>query len=166
MTETTSRESARGGIFLGRNNYGKSEVRLVKVKRDTDRHELRDLDVAVALEGDFEAAHVRGDNTNLLATDTMRNTVYALAKDHLAGSIEEFGLRLVDHFLEAGPTVERARVRITEFPWDRIEVGGRGHPHSFVRGPGERKAEITGDEGGRRVEAGLDNLFVLKTTGS
>ena len=167
MAETTGSEAASGEIVLGQNNYGKSGIRLVKVRRDADRHELWDLDVAVALEGDFEAAHVRGDNSNLLATDTMRNTVYALAKDHLAGSIEEFGLRLVDHFLEAGPTVERARVRITEFPWDRIEVGGRGHPHSFVRGSGERKAEITGDEGGdRRVEAGLDNLFVLKTTGS
>jgi urate oxidase len=167
MTEIKGGETARGEIFLGRNNYGKSDVRLVKVKRDTERHELWDLSVDVALEGDFEAAHVGGDNSRLLATDTMRNTVYALAKDHLAGSIEEFGLRLVDHFLEAGPTVERARVRITEFPWDRIEVNGRGHPHSFVRGSGERKAEIRGDEGGdRRVEAGLDNLFVMKTTGS
>ncbi len=166
MAETTGSEAASGEIVLGQNNYGKSEIRLVKVRRDADRHELWDLDVAVALEGDFEAAHVRGDNTNLLATDTMRNTVYALAKDHLAGSIEEFGLRLVDHFLEAGPTVERARVRITEFPWDRIELGGHGHPHSFVRGSGERKAEIRGDEGGRRVEDGHDNLFVLKTTGS
>src|SRR5918999_673324 len=143
-------EAARGEIVLGQNNYGKSEVRVFKVKRDAERHEIWDLDVRVVLEGDFEAAHIKGDNTGLLATDTMRNTVYALAKDHLTGSIEEFGLKLVDHFLEAGPTVERARVRITEFPWDRIEVGGRGHPHSFVRGPGERKAEITGDEGGGR----------------
>jgi urate oxidase len=164
MTETTSRESAR--ISLGQNNYGKSEVRLVKVKRDTDRHELRDLTVDVALEGDFEAAHVKGDNTGLLATDTMRNTVYALAKDHLTGSIEEFGLKLVDHFLEAGSTVERARVRIAEHPWDRIEVNGRGHEHSFVRGAGERIATVKGDAGGARVEAGIDNLLVLKTTNS
>ncbi len=166
MTETTSREATRGKIVLGRNSYGKSEVRLVKVKRDTDRHELRDLTVDVALEGDFEAAHVRGDNTGLLATDTMRNTVYALAKDHLTGSIEEFGLKLVDHFLEAGPTVERARVRITEHPWNRIEVNGRGHEHSFVRGSGERTAAVGGDAGGARVEAGIDNLLVLKTTNS
>jgi urate oxidase len=167
MTETTGRETASQEIVLGQNNYGKSDVRLVKVKRDTDRHELWDLDVAVALEGDFEAAHVEGDNSKLLATDTMRNTVYALAKDHLAGSIEEFGLRLVDHFLEAGPTVERVRVRITGFPWDRIEVNGRGHEHSFVRGSGERKAAVTGDQSGdRRVEAGLDNLLVMKTTNS
>ena len=79
------------------------------MKRGAGRHDLWDLDVAVALEGDFEAAYVEGDNAGLLATDTMRNTVYALARDHLTGSIEEFGLALVDHFLEAGPTVERAR---------------------------------------------------------
>jgi urate oxidase len=164
MTETTSRESAR--IFLGQNNYGKSEVRLVKVKRDTDRHELWDLTVDVALEGDFEAAHVRGDNTGLLATDTMRNTVYALAKAHLSGAIEEFGMKLVDHFLEAGPTVERARVRIAEHPWNRIEVNGQGHEHSFVRGSGERTATVKGDAGGARVEAGIDDLLVLKTTNS
>src|ERR687893_1236207 len=148
MTETTSTEAAGVEIVLGQNNYGKSEIRLVKVKRDAERHKLRDLTVDVALEGDFEAAHVRGENTDLLATDTMRNTVYALAKDHLIGSIEEFGLELVDHFLEAGPTVERARVRITGFPWERIEVDGRGHPHSFVRGSGERKAEVAGGESG------------------
>src|ERR687894_1718091 len=117
MTEATGRE-----IVLGHNSYGKSGVRIVKVRRDTERHELWDLDVAVALEGNFVAAHVSGDNSELPATDTMRNTVYALAKDNLTGSIEEFGLALVDHFLEVGPAVARARVNITQFPWDRIEV--------------------------------------------
>ena len=164
MTEATGRETK---IVLGRTNYGKSGVRIVKVKRDTERHELWDLDVAVALEGDFEAAHVESDNSKLLATDTMRNTVYALAKDHLTGSIEEFGLVLVDHFLEAGPTVEGVRIEITRFPWSRIEVNGRGHEHSFVRGSGERKTRVIGDESGsRHVEAGLDNLLVMKTTES
>jgi urate oxidase len=167
MTETTSTEAARREIVLGQNNYGKSEIRLVKVKRDAERHELRDLTVDVALEGDFEAAHVRGENTDLLATDTMRNTVYALAKDHLIGSIEEFGLKLVDHLLEAGPSVERARVHIVEHPWSRIEVDGRGHEHSFVRGSGERIATVVrGGADGARVEAGIDDLLVLKTTNS
>ena len=167
MTEAAGGGTRTGRMVLGQNNYGKAGVRIVKVRRGTERHELWDLDVAVALEGDFEAAHVSGDNSKLLATDTMRNTVYALAKDHLTGSIEEFGLALVDHFLEAGPTVERARVNITQFPWDRIEVDGRGHEHSFVRGSGERKAKVVGGEGGeRRVGAGLDNLLVMKTTAS
>jgi urate oxidase len=154
-------------VVLGQNNYGKSKVRIVKVVRDTERHELWDLDVAITLEGDFEAAHVEGDNSRLLATDTMRNTVYALAKDHLTGSIEKFGLGMVDHFLAAGPTVEGVRIRITQLPWSRIEVNGQGHEHSFVRDSGERKASITGHESGdRRVEAGLDNLLVMKTTES
>jgi urate oxidase len=167
MSETTGGGRGEDGIFLGQTSYGKSGIRLVKVKRGAGRHELWDLNVDVALEGDFEAAHVNGDNSKLLATDTMRNTVYALAKDHLTASIEEFGLALVDHFIEAGPTVERASVTLTLFPWDRIEVDGRGHEHSFVRGAGERKALVTGDESGdRRIEAGLDNLLVMKTTAS
>ena len=155
------------GIVLGRNNYGKSEVRLFKVKRDTARHEVWDLDVRVSLEGDFDAAHYDGDNSKLLATDTMRNTVYALAKDHLTGSIEGFGLALVDHFLQAGPTVTGCRVEITRFPWHRIEVDGQPHDHSFVRERGERKAKAWGDETGvRKVEAGIDDVYVLKTTNS
>ena len=154
-------------IVMGRSNYGKSDVRLVKVNRDTDRHELTEARVDVDLEGDFEAAHVKGDNTALLATDTMRNTVYALAKDHLTGDVEEFGLKLVDHFLEAGPKVTGVRIRFTEYLWDRIVADGREHDHSFVRAAGQRLATVSGDEGGaRRVEAGIDDLLVLKTTNS
>lgn len=165
MTETTT--VAKSRIVLSQNNYGKSEVRLVKVKRHADRHDLRDLSVDVALEGDFEAAHMRGDNTGLLATDTMRNTIYVLAKDHPLENIEEFGLALVDHFLEAGPTVKGVRVRLTEFLWSRIEVNGRGHEHSFVRDSTKRTATVTGDgNGNRQVEAGLGNLLILKTTAS
>lgn len=160
-------DTAKGRIVLGQNNYGKSEVRVFKVKRDTDVHEVWDLDVRVALEGDFEAAHTEGDNSQLLATDTMRNTVYALAKDRLVGSIEDFGLDLVDHFLEAGPTVTICWVEITQYLWDRIEVDGQPHEHSFIRRRGERKAKVWGDENGdRKVEAGMDDVYVLKTTNS
>ena len=167
MREAASEGVAGGEIVLGQNNYGKSEIRLFKVDRGTERHVIWDLDVRVTLEGDFEAAYVEGDNTGLLATDTMRNTVYALAKDKLTGSIEDFGLALVDHFLEAGPTVTGAWVEITRFLWDRIGVDGRPHEHSFVRGRGERKARVSGDESGnRRVEAGIADVYVLKTTNS
>lgn len=160
-------DTAKGRIVLGQNNYGKSEVRVFKVKRDTDVHEVWDLDVRVGLEGDFEAAHTEGDNSQLLATDTMRNTVYALAKDRLVGSIEDFGLDLVDHFLEAGPTVTICWVEITQYLWDRIEVDGQPHEHSFIRRRGERKAKVWGDENGdRKVEAGMDDVYVLKTTNS
>src|SRR3954454_7068876 len=167
MTETAGTQTGGREIILGQNNYGKSEVRVFKVKRDTPRHEIWDLDIRVALEGDFEAVHVEGDNTDALASDTMRNTCYALAKDRLTGSIEDFGLKLVDHFLEAGPTVTSCWVEITQFLWNRIEVDGQPHDHSFVRGRGERKARVSGDEGGaRQVEAGIGDVYVLKTTNS
>ena len=166
MARATGSETAAGRIFLGQTSYGKSDVRLVKVRRGKDRHELTDVRVDVALEGNFEAAHMRGDNTSLLATDTMRNTVYALAKDHLTGEIEEFGKKLVEHFLEAGPTVERVRIRFTEHLWDRIMVYGREHEHSFVRAAGERTATVEGDGDGVRIGAGIDDLLVLKTTNS
>ena len=165
MTEAAG--TGGGEIVLGQNNYGKSEVRVFKVRRDSPRHEIWDLDIRVVLEGDFEAVYVEGDNTDALATDTMRNTCYALAKDHLTGSIEEFGLVLVDHFLEAGPTVTECRVEITQFLWESIEVDGEPHEHSFVRGRGERRARVSGDESGaRQVEAGIGDVYVLKTTNS
>src|SRR5581483_3136247 len=103
-------------MALGQNNYGKSDVRVVKVVRGPERHEIRDLTVDVALEGDFAAAHGEGDNTGLLATDTMRNTVYAIAKQDPIEHLETFARRLVAHFVEAGPTVARARVRVVEHP--------------------------------------------------
>jgi urate oxidase len=147
--------------------YGKSEVRLVKVSRRPGGHDLLDVTVDVGLEGDFAAAYTEGDNTGLLATDTMRNTVYALAKQHPIDDIESFGQRLVEHFLVAGPGVTRARVHIVEHPWDRLEVGGRSHEHGFQRGSGgNRVAAVVGEGGEPRIEAGIDDLLVLKSTGS
>jgi urate oxidase len=150
--------------------YGKSEIRLVKVSRRAGGHDLRDLTVDVGLEGDFDAAYTEGDNAGLLATDTMRNTVYALANEDPIDDIESFGQRLVEHFLAAGPGVTRARVHIVEHPWARLEVGGRPHEHAFQRGSsGNRVATVAGEAGGvggLQVQAGIDDLLVLKTTGS
>jgi urate oxidase len=154
-------------FVLSQAGYGKSEVRLVKVSRRPDGHELRDLTVDVGLEGDFEAAYVDGDNAGLLATDTMRNVVYALAKEHPIDEIESFGQRLVEHFLAAAPGVTRARVEIVEHPWSRLQAGGRPHEHAFQRGSGgNRVATVVGDGGEPQIEAGIDDLSVLRTTGS
>jgi urate oxidase len=155
-------------IRLGQNNYGKSRVRLVRVARHPDRHDIADLTVDVALEGDFAAAHVAGDNSGLLATDTMRNTVYALAKGTDVGDIERFGMRLVSHFLEAGPKVTGARIGLVSHPWERLTAaGGAPHEHAFRRvAGGERVATVAGSGGAFEIEAGIDGLVVLKTTGS
>ena len=66
------------GIVLGANQYGKAEVRLVRLLRDTPRHQIQDLSVSTALRGDFAAAHLTGDQASVLPTDSQKNTVYAL----------------------------------------------------------------------------------------
>lgn len=148
-------------IVLGANHYGKAEVRVLQVTRTPGRHEVRELNVDVALEGDFEAAHTRGDNTGLLATDTMRNTVYALAKGHPFDSLEAFGRTLVEHFVAAGPRVSRATVRIRRLPWQRLG----DHEHAFQRGSGGTQvATVSGPD--LRFSAGIEDLVVLKTTAS
>jgi urate oxidase len=166
MTEPTER-AASDAIMLGHTNYGKSEVRLVKVTHHKERHDIHDLNVAVTLEGDFAACFMDGDNTDIMATDTMRNTVYALGKKHPLDTIESFGMALVDQYLQAGPRTSRATVHIIEYPWQRITVNGQPHPIAFTRDAGERVATVTGDKNGeRQIEAGIDNLLILKTTDS
>ena len=155
------------GVVLGGNRYGKSGVRLVRVTRGADRHELVDLTVDVALEGDFTAAHVAGDNSAVLPTDTMRGTVYAFAGEGPVGEPEAFGLRLAGHFVDTVPAVGLARVSIVQVPWERIEAGGAPHRHAFVAGGGGRRTATVTRAGGQAwVVAGLADLLVLKTTGS
>jgi urate oxidase len=153
---------------LGDHGYGKSEVRLVRVTRTPGRHELRDLTVDVGLRGDFRAAHVDGDNRDLLATDTLRNVVYAFAREHGVEEPETFGRALAEHFVAAGPTVAEARVDIAEHPWSRLSLDGREHDHAFQRGQGgTRLATVSADAAGDvAIEAGIDDLLVLKTTAS
>lgn len=152
---------ASEAAVLARTAYGKADVRLVKVVRGPDEHGLRDLRVDIALEGDFTPAYRDGDNADLLATDTMRNAAYALAQEHLTGPAEAFALVLARHHLAAGPTVETARVRIAERPWARLT------PHAFQRAAGgTRIAQVTASASGETVSAGIEDLVVLRTTGS
>ena len=154
-------------ITFGDNQYGKAEVRLVRVTRDGDRHQIKDLNVSTALRGDFADAHLAGDNAKVVATDTQKNTVYAFAQQHGVGEIEEFGLRLGRHFVDDFESVTGAQVRIEEYGWDRITVDGAEHGHAFSRaGGGTRTAVVTIDGSSAWVVAGLTDLVVLKSTGS
>ncbi len=152
---------------LAWNAYGKAAVRLVKVDRRAVAHELHDLTVEVQLQGEFGPAHTAGDNAQVLPTDTMKNTVYALARQGPVDPPEEFGERLARHFLGACPAARRAVLALAVHRWDRTGAGDEPDPHAFVRGPAERRlATVTMDETGVAVEAGLDGLGLLKTTGS
>jgi urate oxidase len=158
-------------IRLGPNQYGKAENRVVRIYRDTPRHQIRDLNVSTSLRGRFEDAHTTGDQKDVLPTDTQKNTVFAFAKRIGVASIEEFGLALADRYLEVTPAADGARIEIEEYAWDRIQVDGAGHDHSFVRsGGGVRTTVVNVDgRGAERVAhvvSGIKDLVVLKSTGS
>ncbi|GAA4684605.1 factor-independent urate hydroxylase [Phytohabitans rumicis] len=149
------------GIVLGANQYGKAETRVVRVVRDGPRHELRDLNVSVALSGDLDATHLTGDNAAVLPTDTQKNTVYAFAKRYGIGEPEEFGLRLARHFVAAQPSIRWARVTIEQYGWQRLG------PHSFQRdGGATRTCAVTVDGAGEAVVSGVTDLVLLNSTDS
>jgi urate oxidase len=152
--------------MLAWNRYGKSCVRLVKLRRSEESHDVVDVTVDVQLEGDFGPVYVDGDNTSCLATDTMKNTVYALARHDPIRHVESFAIRLTDHFITE-PSVSRVRISAVEHQWSRLTVNGRPHPHAFVRPGGEQWTTVV-DRGARGAEvvSGLTNLVVLKTTDS
>jgi len=155
------------------NRYGKSRVRLVKVRRQSagpDRehepHEIVDLTIDLQLEGAFDAVYVEGDNASCHATDTMKNTVYAFARRDPIAHVEAFALRLAEHFI-AKPAVSRVRISAVEHRWDRLSVAGRPHPHAFVQSGGEQwTASVTRVADRSDVVSGVTNLIVLKTTDS
>jgi len=153
-------------IELGANRYGKAAIRIIRVGRDTTPHRLHDLTVAVALEGDFTAAHVDGDNSLVVATDTMKNTAYALAVDELTDSIEAYAAALGRHFLQY-EQVERSIVNVREHGWRPLDIAGTPAPDAFMRtGEGTRVATVAVGRDATVVEAGIEDLIVMKTTRS
>ena len=151
---------------LSWNRYGKSRIRLVKVRRGGRGHEVVDLTLDVQLEGAFETVYTEGDNASCLATDTMKNTVYAFARHDPLEHVEAFALRLADHFI-GKPAVSSVRISASEDRWDPLVLAGAPDPHAFVKRGGEQwTAEIRRDRDGAHVVSGLTNLVVMKTADS
>jgi urate oxidase len=152
---------------LAQHSYGKSRIRLTKVTRRPDRHDVRELTIEIHLDGSFEESYTRGDNRLVIATDTMKNVAYALAKEHPLESIEDFAAALAGHFLEHHPHVSASTVRVVEQPLLRISIDGREHPHAFLGPGGEtRTCSARRSREGLLMESGLDGLFLLKATDS
>ncbi|MEU2540825.1 factor-independent urate hydroxylase [Streptomyces iakyrus] len=161
--------------ILGQNQYGKAENRVVKITRDGATHHIKDLNVSVALSGDMDEVHYSGSNANVLPTDTTKNTVYAFAKEHGIESAEQFGIHLARHFVTSQEPIHRARIRIEEYAWERIEasdatsqfIGADEVKHSFVRkGQEVRLTQITYDGEKWEVVSGLKDLVVMNSTNS
>ena len=154
-------------IVLGKNQYGKAENRVVRIYRDTPHHEIHDVNVSTCLRGDFSAAHLAGDQADVLPTDTQKQTAYAYAKEKGLQSIEDYGLALARHFVHDVGPVEAARIEIEEYAWQRATVDGVGHDYTWIRkGQEVRTAAVTVDAQGEWVVAGLKDFIILKSTGS
>lgn len=155
-------------IELAENRYGKSRVRLMKVTRGPLGNDLREWMVQVLLTGDFDSAHYEGDNSKILPTDTMKNTVYSVARNSSATSMEDYARELADFLLGRNPQVNSVLVAIESTMWKRLTVDGQPHPTSFMRGSGEVQTTAVSRErsGGTRIHSGFRNLVVMKTSDS
>jgi urate oxidase len=153
--------------MLAESAYGKSSIRLVQVSRRGTQHSLRDLTLAIRFEGEYDASYTDGVNEDVLPTDTMKNTVYALAADQTPADPEPFGVRLAEHFIGRNDRLKNVRIDLTEHSWQPIAVGGRNHGQSFMRrGPETRTATVQGGRDRIKVGAGINDLMVLKSAGS
>ncbi len=155
-------------IELAENRYGKSRVRLMKVTRHDHGQDLREWTVQVLLKGDFDTAHLLGDNSKILPTDTMKNTVYSIARTSKAAAMEDYAKELADFLLSRNPQVSSASIHVESTLWKRLTVDGKPHPSAFMRGSGElQTTSVERAHGGTfRVRSGLDNLVLLKTANS
>jgi urate oxidase len=153
---------------LGENRYGKSRVRLSRITRHGDHHEFNEWTVQVLLQGDFETCFTKADNSKILPTDTMKNTVYYVARESKAASIEEFAKELGDYLLSNNPQVAKVSVEVAEKSWERMTVDGSSEPTTFrLRGPElQTVAAAREKDGAWSVISGVDGLTILKTTKS
>ena len=153
---------------LGENRYGKSRVRLSRITRHADRHDFNEWTVQVLLHGDFESSFTEADNSKILPTDTMKNTVYFVARDSKAVTIEEFAMELGDYLLNHNPQVSMTTVEIEEKSWQRMVVDGIAEATTFkLVGPELQTASAVRAKGGAwSVTSGVENLTILKTTRS
>jgi urate oxidase len=153
---------------LGENRYGKSRVRFSRITRHGDRHEFNEWSVRVLLHGDFDSSFTDADNSKLLPTDTMKNTVYSIARQSKAATLEEFAIELGDYFLGNNPQVIKASVEIEEKAWERIVTDGAAEATTFKLGGPELATvhAVREQNGAWAVTSGIDGLTILKTTKS
>ena len=154
---------------LGENRYGKSRVRVSRITRRGDTHEFNEWTVRVLLEGDFESSYTQADNSKVLPTDTMKNTVYSVARDSKAVTIEEFAMELGDYLLNNNLQVSGVLVEVEEESWERLVVDGAPEATTFKLGAPEVqtvRAVRDRDHEAWSVRSGVDGLKILKTTKS
>jgi urate oxidase len=156
------------GVELAENRYGKSRIRLMKVTRHAHGNDLREWTVQILLKGDFESAHLEGDNSKILPTDTMKNIVYSIARTSTATTMEDYAKELADFLLSRNPQVSSASIHIESTLWKRFEFDEKPHPSAFMRGSNERQTTtVERTQSGKfSILSGLEDLIILKTADS
>jgi urate oxidase len=159
-------KSTQPGIMTA-NSYGKSRVRLTKIIRQGDKHEIKELNVNIQVQGEFDRAFLSGDNSQIVATDSMKNTVYVLAAKNDFDSIEQFARILAEHFIRTYKHVTAVTIEIEEALWQRVILDGKAHPHAFFGAGGEKRwCRVATDRTRAVVSSGIRDLRVVKTTAS
>jgi urate oxidase len=154
-------------VPLTSNRYGKGRVRVMRIHRDGDRHEVSQLTVKAMMEGDFAPAYTRADNSTSISTDTIKNVVNVVARENTGLCTEEFCAVLAKKYLDTWPQIDKATVTAHETRWNRLSFGGKPHPHSFVLdGNGEPFAEVTATRDSSTLTSGIDNFAFMKSTRS
>jgi urate oxidase len=149
---------------LTENRYGKAGVRVMKLDRSQPQHQLLEWTVRVLLQGDFESAHTLGDNSRILPTDTMKNTVYSRAKESKAETPEEFAAELAEFLLGRNVQVKSVEVKIETVMWKRLVVDGKPHGSAFMRGSDELGTVLhTATREAKTMVCGIENMVILKS---
>src|SRR6266404_6959363 len=152
---------------LTAHRYGKARVRVMKILREGPVHTLKDLEVAAYLKGDFASSYTSGDNSKVVATDTIKNTINVFTRQHLGEEIQRFGLILGEHFVTRYEQVQEAEIQISERSWERLTVEGAPHPHAFKAGSeGRTFTHVHCSEMAKTIRSGVRDLVILKSTGS
>lgn len=154
-------------MHLANFTYGKSRVRIMRVNRELPRHEVRELNVQVMLEGEFSASFTSSDNSKVIATDSIKNIVNILARQHPALENEVFAGCVADYFLEKYPHVAAVNVAAAETKWDRLEINGAPHDHAFTKDAnGQPGITLAATRAGKKLASGISGFTYLKSTES
>ncbi|KAM4721979.1 uricase-like [Rhinophrynus dorsalis] len=151
-----------------RTGYGKNMVKVLQIRRNGKQHFIKEIEASVELTLKSKKDYLKGDNSDIIPTDTIKNTVYALTKIKGIKTIEEFAMEIANHFLTSFKHVTESKVYIQEAPWRRMEKNGMKHVHAFIYSPeGVHFCELEQKQGGQPViYSGIKELRILKTTQS
>ncbi len=153
---------------LIKNRYGKGRVRVMRIHRDGERHEVSQLNVKAMIEGDFAQAYTHGDNSTSVSTDTIKNVVNVVARQNTGLSTEDFCLVLAQKYLDTYPQVSSVAITAHETKWSRLSFGGKPHPHSFtLDSNGKPTVEVAQvRDGPPTMSSGIDGFAFMKSTQS